>query len=81
MKTKVKFIISFLIIGVLTLNINIKNAYSENTKPLKVDARNAIAIDRESKTVLFEQNGYELVPMASTTKILTALITIEREEI
>lgn len=78
MKTKVKFIISFLIIGVLTLNINIKNAYSENTKPLKVDARNAIAIDRESKTVLFEQNGYELVPMASTTKILTALITIER---
>ena len=77
-KTKVKFIISFLIIGVLTLNINIKNAYSENTKPLKVDARNAIAIDRESKTVLFEQNGYELVPMASTTKILTALITIER---
>ena len=76
MKTKVKFIISFLIIGVLTLNINIKNAYSENTKPLKVDARNAIAIDRESKTVLFEQNGYELVPMAS--KILTALITIER---
>lgn len=78
MKTKVKFIISFLIIGVLTLNINIKNAYSENTKHLKVDARNAIAIDRESKTVLFEQNGYELVPMASTTKILTALITIER---
>ncbi|MEI3337873.1 MAG: D-alanyl-D-alanine carboxypeptidase family protein [Clostridium sp.] len=78
MKTKVKFIISFLIIGVLTLNINIKNAYSENTKFFKVDARNAIAIDRESKTVLFEQNGYELVPMASTTKILTALITIER---
>lgn len=78
MKTKVKFIISFLIIGVLTLNINIKNAYCQNTKPLKVDARNAIAIDRESKTVLFEQNGYELVPMASTTKILTALITIER---
>lgn len=78
MKTKVKFIISFLIIGVLILNINIKNAYCQNTKPLKVDARNAIAIDRESKTVLFEQNGYELVPMASTTKILTALITIER---
>lgn len=53
MKTKVKFIISFLIIGVLTLNINIKDAYCQNTQPLKVDARNAIAIDRESKTVLF----------------------------
>ena len=78
MKIKVKFIISFLIIGVLTLNINIKDAYCENIQSLRVDARNAIAIDRESKTILFEQNGYELVPMASTTKILTALITIER---
>ena len=78
MKIKVKFIISFLIIGVLALNINIKNVYGENIQSLRVDARNAIAIDRESKTILFEQNGYELVPMASTTKILTALITIER---
>lgn len=78
MKIKVKFIISFLIIGVLTLNINIKDAYCKNLQSLRVDARNAIAIDRESKTILFEQNGYELVPMASTTKILTALITIER---
>ena len=78
MKIKVKFIISFLIIGVLALNINIKDVYCENIQSLRVDARNAIAIDRESKTILFEQNGYELVPMASTTKILTALITIER---
>ena len=78
MKIKVKFIISFLIIGVLSLNINIKDVYGENIQSLRVDARNAIAIDRESKTILFEQNGYELVPMASTTKILTALITIER---
>lgn len=78
MKIKVKFIISFLIIGVLALNINIKDAYGENIQSLRVDARNAIAIDRESKTILFEQNGYDLVPMASTTKILTALITIER---
>ena len=78
MKIKVKFIISFLIIGVLALNINIKNVYGENIQSLRVDARNAIAIDRESETILFEQNGYELVPMASTTKILTALITIER---
>ena len=78
MKIKVKFIISFLIIGVLALNINIKDVYGENIQSLRVDARNAIAIDRESKTILFEQNGYELVPMASTTKILTALITIER---
>ncbi len=44
--------------------------------PLKVSARNAIAIDAESNQVLWNQNGYEIVPMASTTKILTALIAI-----
>ncbi len=44
--------------------------------PLKVSARNAIAIDSESRQVLWNQNGYEIVPMASTTKILTSLIAI-----
>lgn len=44
--------------------------------PLKVSARNAIAIDAENNQVLWNQNGYEIVPMASTTKILTALIAI-----
>ncbi|MGG7143588.1 D-alanyl-D-alanine carboxypeptidase family protein [Clostridium nigeriense] len=43
---------------------------------LKVDAKNAIAIDAESRQVLWSQNGYEIVPMASTTKILTSLIAI-----
>lgn len=46
--------------------------------PFRVTARNAIAIDRESGKILFEQSAYEIVPMASTTKILTALVTIER---
>lgn len=55
-------------------------AYGKTKKEdkFKVDARNAIAIDGKTKEVLFEQNGYEIVPMASTTKILTALITVER---
>lgn len=43
---------------------------------LKVSAKNAIAIDSQSKEVLWEQRGYEIVPMASTTKILTALVAI-----
>lgn len=44
--------------------------------PLRVSARNAIAIDGKSMEVLWEQKGYEIVPMASTTKILTSLIAI-----
>ena len=45
-------------------------------KPLKVSARNAIAIDSKTNEVLWEQKAYEIVPMASTTKILTSLIAI-----
>ncbi|MDO5779956.1 MAG: D-alanyl-D-alanine carboxypeptidase family protein [Clostridium sp.] len=43
---------------------------------IKVSARNAIALDSKTKQVLFEQNADEIVPMASTTKILTALVAI-----
>lgn len=48
----------------------------DKSKPLKVSARNAIALDSRDNTVLWHQNGYEVVPMASTTKILTAIIAI-----
>lgn len=47
----------------------------------RVNARCAIALDKETKNVLFEQNAYEIVPMASTTKILTALIAIEQGDL
>lgn len=46
------------------------------SKPLRVSARNAIALDAKTKEVLWDQNGHEIVPMASTTKILTCLIAI-----
>ncbi|CAM2078626.1 MAG: D-alanyl-D-alanine carboxypeptidase family protein [uncultured Clostridium sp.] len=43
---------------------------------IRVSARNAIALDSKTKQVLFEKNADEIVPMASTTKILTALVAI-----
>ena len=64
------------------INLDEEDSYDvDNTKvdtkgPLRVSARNAIAIDAESKQVLWDQKGYEIVPMASTTKILTSLIAI-----
>lgn len=64
------------------INLDEEGIYDvDNTKvdtkgPLRVSARNAIAIDAQSKQVLWDQKGYEIVPMASTTKILTSLIAI-----
>lgn len=55
-----------------TDDVNIENLLNS----IRVNARCAIAMDSKTKQVLFEQNSDEIVPMASTTKILTALIAI-----
>lgn len=42
-----------------------------------VDAKCAIAMDSKTRRVLFEKNANTIVPMASTTKIMTALVAIK----
>ena len=44
---------------------------------ISVQAKAAILIEAESGRVLYEQNADERLPMASTTKIMTALIAVE----
>lgn len=50
-------------------------------KPLYVSARTAIAMDAESKIVLYEKNSHDIVAMASTTKIITALVALKYGEL
>ena len=44
---------------------------------ISVQAKAAILIEADSGRVLYEQNADERLPMASTTKIMTALIAVE----
>ncbi|WP_237266963.1 D-alanyl-D-alanine carboxypeptidase family protein [Thermoclostridium stercorarium] len=44
---------------------------------LNINARSAIVMDFESGRVLFEKNAYQKRPMASTTKVMTAIVAIE----
>ncbi len=48
---------------------------------IDVSAKSAIVIDAASKRVLFEKDIYTKRPMASTTKIMTALLAIENNEL
>lgn len=50
-----------------------------NTEPisLKLYAKAAVLIDATNNRVLYEKNGNEIMPMASTTKIMTAIIALE----
>lgn len=42
-----------------------------------LNARYALLMDADSRRVLYEKNGYEKAPMASTTKIMTLLVALE----
>ena len=47
------------------------------TDELDLNAKIGLIFDRSSKTILYEKNGLKQVPMASTTKIMTAIIVLE----
>lgn len=86
-KIMTAMLLSLLLTDTFTLKVYGYNKYNEiyNTKTenknFRVNARCAIALDKETYEVLYEQNAYEIVPMASTTKILTSLIAIEQDDL
>lgn len=47
----------------------------------KLNARVGLIFDRSSKTILYEKNGLKQVPMASTTKIMTAIVVLENADL
>ena len=47
------------------------------SEPFAVAAKGAVLIDADSGRVLFAQNADKLLPMASTTKVMTALLALE----
>ena len=48
---------------------------------LSLSAKSAILIDAENGTVLYQKNAFVKLPMASTTKIMTALVAIESGDV
>ena len=67
---KIIKILVFLI--VMSLNLNVK-AFAE----CAISAKSAVVIDSVSREVLFEKDAHTKRGMASTTKIMTALIALE----
>lgn len=46
----------------------------------KLHALSALLLDGENNRVLFEKNGYDKLPMASTTKIMTCILALEHSD-
>lgn len=51
-----------------------------NTIP-KINSRAVLILDTESKKVIYEKNGYSKRAMASTTKIMTAIVVLENAKL
>ncbi|MBQ7765542.1 MAG: D-alanyl-D-alanine carboxypeptidase [Lachnospiraceae bacterium] len=66
-----------LLFCVLLLWLNASITVSAEEADLKLYARSALLMDAESGRVLYEENGYEVMPMASTTKIMTCILALE----
>ena len=66
-----------IVLAVFLLSLLAVYASSAQTKDLKLSARAAVLYQPETKTFLYEKNANDKRPMASTTKIMTALVTLE----
>ena len=53
----------------------------ENVEELEITSRIALIYDRASGRIIYEKNGNKQTPMASTTKIMTALIALENSNL
>lgn len=51
---------------------------ADEPKESELYARSAVLMDADSGRVLYEKNGYEQMPMASTTKIMTCIVALEQ---
>src|SRR5699024_5270964 len=67
--------------------VNIKEVQEEvveasaNEEGLVLDSRIALIYDRASGRILYEKNGNKQTPMASTTKIMTAIVVLENAKL
>jgi len=74
MTKKIKVYLSLLLGLVLIFTSLVQNVYAED---IYINAVSAIALDCDSKLVLYEKNAYTPIEIASTTKIITALVAIK----
>lgn len=65
----------------LALIINLGLTFSSAESVLSVNAKAAALYEPATQTFLYSKNADERLPMASTTKIMTALVAIERENL
>lgn len=80
-----KIFINFIVLLVVIINLNYVEATNTNnaakTEEVDISSRIALIYDRASGRILYEKNGNKQTPMASTTKIMTAIVVLENAKL
>lgn len=76
MRTIFRTFFSLFLVVIIWLNTSVTICAQDETD-LKLYARSAILMDAGSGRILYEENGFEVMPMASTTKIMTCILALE----
>ena len=70
-------VILLLLIVIFTALPKENLALERDTEEIDITSRIALIYDRASGKILYEKNGNKQTPMASTTKIMTAIVVLE----
>ena len=63
------------------LEVSLLPVLSNSTIEPQIEARSAIVMDLDSGVILFEKNVREQLPMASLTKVMTAILILESHDL
>ncbi len=69
----------FVLINFFCLNLNV--LAEENLEKKDINALGAVLIDFKTGRVLWEKNAHEKLAMASTTKIMTGILALEKKDL
>lgn len=75
----IQSIIIFLFLTILVLFVDV--SYAENKTEPVIEAESAILIDSGSNLILYQKDSNSKRPMASTTKMMTAIIILEESKL
>lgn len=68
-------------VNINTIKQEVIQTISNITDSPKLNSRIALVYDRASGRILFDKNGNKTTPMASTTKIMTAIVVAENSDL
>ena len=76
---KLRKCLTFILTSLLLLSVCIVPIHAQETSQSSptLSAQSAILLEAENGTVVYEKNAHTRLPMASTTKIMTALVALE----